>query len=94
MPSDDVLDVVGLCAASSHMDFGDTSSASELLGASCQAPIHQDFVAYLKCTPKRQRVGELFLVEHAYIKAEGSVDDSIKNINLLGKSWALKYLKV
>ena len=67
MPSDDVLDVVGLCAASSHMNFGDTSSASKLLGARFQAPIHQDSVAERECSLQWQRSSELLPVEDAHV---------------------------
>ena len=82
MPSDDVLDVVRLCAASSHMNFGDTSSASELPGARFQAPIHKDGVAERECSSLWQRSSELLPVEDAQVQCEGSSINSDEYVDL------------
>jgi len=82
VPSDDVLDVVGLCAASSHMNFGDTSSAPELLGARFQAPIHKDVVAERECSSQRQGSSELLPVEDAHVQCEGSSVNSVEYVDL------------
>ena len=82
MPSDDVLDVVGLCAASSHMDFGDTSSASKLPRARFQAPINKDGVAERECSSLWQRSSELLPVEDAHVQCEGSSVNSDEYVDL------------
>jgi len=82
MLSDDVLDVVGLYAASSHINFGDTSSTSEFLGARFQAPIYKDVVAERECSSQWQGSSELLPVEDAHVQSEGSSVDSNKYVDL------------